>query len=31
MALRDKTNEEIAQLLDEYCINHGPVVGKKQK
>lgn len=28
MSLREKSDEEISDLLNEYGIKHGPIVGK---
>lgn len=30
MSLSEKSDEEIAQLLAQYDIKHGPIVGKKK-
>lgn len=29
MSLNEKSDEEIGELLEEYGIKHGPIVGKK--
>lgn len=30
MSLQEKSDEEISDLLDQYGIRHGPIVGERQ-